>query len=601
MKDQGNTGHARTARLCRGAARVLGGSGRFLLAITLSVFLSFTPLETGRNSAGLPSFQRSEAMANPAIALPAGAALASLAAEIGISEAALYAGIGAVALGATGLTFLWKHDPTEGTITWDPNSAPMPGWKPWGELTPGEQQSFGYSQDEYAKQAIGWWALQYGLLETADNGNGLEPAPEPDPDTDPDGHSRWQKARNVMVALALGAGGVALNEALAPFADGIGASIKELLFGNKSQGGSYDGLGLTYGDTYRIGNVATDPVTFVYNSGFSFTTNDVTTTWNHNQWIALMTPYSNYPITWYVPITPTDYRTLNFTYSTVSGYTSWTAQTGSNAKWYGYNGSQIQSMGAGSFGIYLPFYSTPANYRTYLNAQYGGVYNFGNGITYQDGYMNGNAEHLGVDYGQMPDTPSGLTQNILNQNDYNNWITNYTVDAPDGSKRVVTVPSAFGGDDFESTYGEWVKVENDTNVIPIPDDQPLNPENPNPPNPTPDDFDSDLEQTVGDLLLQPFTQLFPFCLITDLRDLTQKISSAVYDDGLGTQAVENWNGTEVFVIPLEDFGIDGLDNLFFELQPVRDFGNLVRPWTTALFIVALLVGSFRFFLNRGGE
>lgn len=608
MNGARNTQPPHSARLSRGDRGGLCCVMTFfrgLVCVIVAFSIALLPLDAHFNS-GLENvcIQKSEAHANPAVIAGAGAALSALALELGISETALIAGICAVGVGATGLAF-YNSSRTD---------VALPGWKPWDDLTPQQKQDWvgqdGTSEDYYNQQ-IAWWALQAGILEQTPNG-GLQPTEEPDPSNDPNGHSNWQKARNVLIALAAGGGAVAFNEAVGPLVDNAAASIKEMLFGSDDvQLGSLD---IDYRGRYNIPLIDRH-VYFMTMAGspeYSNPTNPSETTkyrWSTNSWWAYFHNSSNYTYirTKYPGATmyeiPGDYEVNG----NVKFFRLTTYGQGGDLIFTFDSSNQIENIARVSSATSSMPNNDGGQYYNFMNANYAGGYRFkdsnGNTVaTYSNGTWTGNVLTEEIDYGQMSDTPSGITNNILNQTNLSNFYDTYTSDTPSDYKRALTVPANFNDPNYTPQYSDFVNVTPEDDITTIPSNEQLpspDPDNP----PTPDDqYQQDFGQTVGQLLSQPFNQLFPFCLIGDLYTLTQKIEAAIYpEDSLSTQDVVVLNGTSELVVPLDDFGVEGMDDIVLDLTPVLQFGNLVRPWTTAIFIVWLLVGTFRFFINRGGE
>lgn len=558
-----------------------------MICVLMSVLLSLVPLSvhvspvlsTLENSTHINvDVQKNEAIANPAF-VAAGAGLAALAAELGISEAALIAGICAIGVGATGLA-VYNAQGIDTTLP------PAPGFKPWDDLTPGEQEAWGSNDagntwpENYAKNAVGWWALKYGLLEIDENGDPQIPE-EPDPEEDPNGNSKWNKARNVISALAVTGGAVALNEALGPLVDNAAQTIKDILFGNPAD----DGLGLVYTLTADIDGV-TIPFTHAAPEGISV--------YNVSSWF-LYQPSGSYK-NYFNPYTTGE--TITFTLSQDGN--TWTSQpfpTRIDGASQRSNGTWTTTFLGGNY-IGFQFY----NGSVYaLNDSYCGQYVFDDYV-FQNGAWSVSPA-LDMQYGQMQDTPSGLPQAIYNNN-VNNFINNYTDPNVEGYTRALTVPDWMldGSGSQSPEYSDFVIVSPDEEITPIPDDQPLPGPGPTP-TPTPDEqYQEDFGQRVGQLLAQPFDQLFPFCLIGDLRRLCLMLGDAVYGESgeLNAQSIEVINGTETFVIPLDGFGLDDIE-IEFDLTPITVLAGITRPFMTALFITGILVGSFRFFLVRGGE
>lgn len=499
-----------------------------------------------------------KAHAIPPAAAAAGVGLAALAAELGISETVLMAGVVTVAAAGTGLAAYGVAEYTDTT------KAPAPGFKPWDDLSDEEKSVWGdvggsgvYAPETYQKNAIGWWAMKYGLLETGDGG-GLEPTPEPDPEQDPDGHSKWQKARNVMIALAVGGGAVAFNEAVSPFIDNLAGDIRGMLFGS-------DNLGLTNTQTNLLNGRYIDFATF-QNDQVSI-----------DGWAAMRVCNGVVEVVTNAA-NPCPMRLSGNTYFySYHNYLNWLNTSNGNI-------TTLPRSYIYSSGTHEDLYQF---YKYYLNPYWN--YDFSVG-TYTDGAFTGDYS-VDNDYGAMSDTPEELTDSVTNNNTYQTFVNNYTNTGTEGETRAVAIPGGIYGSNADevANYGDYVGVLSDSEVTPIPGDSPIQP----PAQPT--EFQTQYEEKVNQILSNPFDQLFPFCLIGDLNDLVDM----VHDAGSDADATV-LNGTSKIVIP---FLIPGMEPIDFEIDttPVSDLGHMVRPWTTALFVCGLLVGTFRFFLTRGGE
>lgn len=536
--------------------------------------------------------RKAEAIA-PAIPA-AGAALAALAAELGISETALIAGIAVTGVAATGLV-------AYGNAGTDTTLPPAPGFKPWDDLTPQEKQDW-VGQDgsalDYQKQTIAWWALQYGLLEQTPNGD-LEPTPEPDPQNDPDGNSRWNKLRNALIVLSVGGASVPLGEVVNAIADGLSDGIKGLLFSDDSLG-----LQSVYQNDCTVDGIEVRFSIADINQSFTYRNETYTATpTNWTNYYVDSQSTTNQRMVMYIPKYASTYYDFNMSIS--SGmYRSSIEEACLSI----YPLSMTVRANPSSISAWTPYW-TAQRYPSYLNAIYGGSYVFPNGAVYTSGaFTNTTGVLMDVDYGQLSDTPEGLTTNILNNNTYNNFINNYSDPGVDGYQRAITVPSSYGTAGYQPSYSDFVVVNPDENVTPLPDDEQLpspNPDNPDNPDTPTTEYEQDFGQKVGELLAQPFDQLFPFCLIGDLREFLEILEDAGFgsNDHNGMRALsdEPVNGIDVIRFDLTGFNLDGVDYFEIELTPIHDFAVGFRGIATSVFIIMLLIGTFRFFINRGGE
>lgn len=591
-----NTGECRTCSVTPVCGRAIL---RAVLCVTLSVSLAFIPLDIEVRNSDLSvldgvDIQRNEAQAFVPIGVGGAAAVG---AALGLTEAELAAGIAALCAAGAGV-YLYAQNPidTNGSITNWPTDQAWPGFQPWDDLTPQEKQDWVGTDgtvDDYWQQQLDIYSLNLGLWEYGNGGN-PEPTPEPD---DPDDKEKWFTKNNVITALATG-GAVALGTVASTLVDNAAGSLADLLFG-KSENSNL-GLSIDYvktvntaGRNYKFGYF--QGATYVYgNTTYQYAPGDwyvdkplVNSGIAHQYYYQVLNDGNNYNS---IPIDSINVTIGNDSYSRL-GYTRSNGAIGIPFVVYD-NGT----MGNGSG------YATTiilANER--LNAVYSGTYVFmdsgGNEVSrVANGIPSGTYTET-VDYNQLPGTPSQILNNVFNDQSYLNNVNNYS-DTGNDTKKAVQFPTTFSGSNNTPVYGDYVKTTPIEDITPIPDDAPIPTPGPGPSPEDPTQFQEDFGEEVARLLAQPFDQLFPFCLIGDLKIFTEKVSEAFTQGSSGRRAPTNYDR---LVIPLEDFNIDGLDNFEFDLLPMKDIGGLVKPWINALLVVALLVGSFRFFLNRGGE
>ena len=549
-------------------------------------------------------------------AIPAVAGAAALAAELGITTEALMTGVLAITAAGTGICLLnsangsgaslddlqWRSlwngsDVSDVSIDWNWDDA----FKDysigannvsWNDLSQAEKNMYG-TPAAYVQAQNASLLEDYQLIQNDGNG-GFEPTPEPDPEQDPDGNARWNKSRNTLTVLGVAGASVALDDAVGWLGETIGSGIHDLIFGTN------EGFGYTYNASYDVGT--TEPVTFISYPGFTYSSYS----FNSNDWYAVSI-YTADDVNkgiqnWMYPPAK-DNPTINFTLY-------------NQAYKYIYNDTSCVNLGVSTSGsksyngtrqtrIYVPRNSTSSSYTYYLNANYGGIYSFPNGQTYQNGAYSDPTLLTDVDYGQMTGTPDELATAVTNNNTWNTYINNATQDAPEGEKKAVVVPSNLDNID----YDDIVKDVQEEEITPIPDDEPVTPPNPNP-NPNPDfDFDDSFTDRVNQLLSNPFDQLFPFCLIGDLRDfffiimgqpqMAQRVDTSDMMQIQSDTPISELNGVHTLTIPLNDWGITGVDNIEFDLDPIHEIGHYVKVVVTVALIMGIVMYSFSFFLKRG--
>lgn len=579
----------------------------------LSLILAFTIC-----AAPFVDAKRADAIA-PAI--PAAAAAGALAAELGISVEALMTGLLAITAAGTGVYLMsssdgastlsdaeWRHLWGTGSDTSNPGYTENWGTdyekyklgngKSWDELTNDEQEQWG-TPAQYVQSQWLAYLLSNDLIQETGNG-GYEPTPEPDPENDPEGNSRWNESRNTLAALGIGGAAVALGDAVGWLGDVIGTGIHDFLFGSGNTVGS--GLGLLYTNDVTVDNVPVVFKSYSVNVNFNDNYGDFPIT---NSSFYFVNDVGNDPIFSVVQDGNTPTLTL-----TPNGGMTW-----QNAR------IDLGTVNQGTIKVSNGVASLYAGHRTYigstniygntgqvyLNANYGGTYQFSGGAVFSDGrFTDTTGVVQDLNYGQMVDTPQDLAESVVNNDNrvWQNYITNATNDAPEGEKKAVVIPDSLDN----VTYDDFVKDVPEEDITPIPDDEPLPTPDPNP-NPPDIDFEEGFTHRVNELLSNPFDQLFPFCLIGDMRDfffiimgqpqLAQRVDTS---NMLSTQSetpINELNGIHTLVIPLNDWGLDDVENIEFDLDPIHDVGHYVRLIITIVLIMGIVMFSMNFFLKRG--
>lgn len=571
---------------------MLRGALCFFLAVTIAFIpLDFRIATDFSPDSPVLEVQRNEAQAFAPVVAGGGAAVA---AALGITEAELATGLAITFAAGAGLYLYYSSN--NDLTTW-PTDQSWPGFKPWDDLTPQEKQNWvGQDGDvgDYWQQQIDLYSLNYGLWDYNSQGN-PEPTPEPE---DPDEKEKWFTKNNVVTALGTGAA-VGVGTIAQTLVNDAANGLADLLFG--SDVATNKGLGIDYVNTI---NTSSRSYQFGYWTGGTRTYNQWVYNVSGSDWV-FAERESNYIAYYDLALTTGSTTnsvsmssyTVEFTARTNSNeYSSFNFPSASNAFASYFNVYNDGTVGGGSGGRPSSFWYAKSR----LNASFAGTYVFKDTsgtetARYANGAASGNYTNS-VNYGQMQDTPAAITNNVLNSPSYVTNVNNYqNVDS--GNQKAAQIPTSFTGPNNTPTYADFVKTTPNEDITPIPDDEPI----PTPgPGPTPDEptqYQEDFGDEVSRLLSQPFDQLFPFCLIGDLRVFTEKINTAFTGTG-NRRAEPNY---EQLVIPLEEFNVDGLENITFNLTPLRGIAAIIKPWINALLVVALLIGSFRFFLNRGGE
>lgn len=592
--------HTAAAPRSRGSAAVRVARG--VLCMALSLIIAFVPVDVQIGASGArpldPAINSAlhvhESKAEALVPVAAGGA-AALAAAIGVSEAELVAGlIGILAVG-TGVS-MQTIDPNAFGAMWDSagnavsdlatntqqfsnqvyKDAVPPGYRGWDDLTSEEQAAYGTAAN-YARNC--WEDLSIQTELGYYNNGGIEPTPEPD---DPDKKKKWQKGRNILTVLGLG-GAVAAGEAVGWLADSLADGVKQFLFGASD-------LGLKYEQKTSING---EEVLFVTASPHVNNQNI-----NYNNWI-----WGSYGIyTTAEGLTQQFNSKADGTYPTVvvnaasnnTPYMSFTFQFGTRGGYmarYRVNGAYV----GGAYFASSGWRNTTTAYgdeelRNFLNADYGGVYEFPNGSRYSQGTWVGTIPETDVQYGQILGTPNDVVRNILDAAALKNAMNAYE-DVGDGTKRAVVLPDYYvnpqnqPAGDVTVNYQDWIQTKPSEQVEPVPDDKPVDPSTVNP---VPGwNFPSELNDAIENLGTNSLGQLFPFCLITDLKRLTDMVTTSV--GGSGDYSKIN--------VGLSDFGVDGMNNMELDLTPILSLGNLCRPVWNLVFLVALVAESIRYFLK----
>lgn len=660
---RGNT-RARTPA-CRGRARLfsrLMGEFRPLLCVALSLMLACLPLDIAVRhpldvSAGYGDIQGkespfgleveiSEAHAFVPLAAGGAAAVGAGAAAAGISTESLILGVSAVLAAGTGIYLasgfrdsqdtwgglwdgsggvneqIWENNRTE---NWDEdyqNGKFIPdAWrdgKTWNDLSDEEKEAYGnpaaWNMGILTAAAVvtGTWN---NYFQNGDDG----PEFNEDPPEDPEEAAKWWKFRNVMAALGVSGGAVALGEAASLLGGAAGDALHKLLFGDGTTAGNAASLHLKLQQPALVGGVQ---VPFMYSSGLSYEYGTVNAFIDSGSWYAFGRTSTS----------ARDYLYSVATRSTDSGITYYGSTPAkvtykkprSDSNFYNVVSFEIEPDTPYRIGI------ADGNY--FSSGAYSYLGNWSNGITawanmsftgeyvfldenetivgkLNNGIISDGFTWMPAQYGQMEGTPDELASAITNVNNWNNYITNNSGDV-DGNTKAIVMPGVFTGADGEPVYQDYLQETPTEDVTPIPDDGPLPDTDPDPdpdpePNPNPgtnEDFPKDYAQRVQELLAQPFDQLFPFCLIGDARMFFDKLSG-VFEDENGVLAVQDddANDYKTLSIDLSGFNVEGLEDFEIDLSALKDLGNMVRGPFTAAYAWFLLYGTFRFFLVRGGE
>lgn len=624
----GRAGHAtRRARCSHQASRSVAGSFRrackvglcFVLAAALALVpLDFKIIDVGdskhSNKLGL-EVQESEAHA--IVPVVAGGAAVAAAAELGISAEVLYLGTAALIAGATGylvtsdsfqnmtsdLKTQWDrlfdgHDLSD--MTNDNNygdgytdgSLQVGGTPLWDDLSSDEKAKFG-TPAAYVQGTWDGLEAQVGLLQETGGGD-WEPTPSGDGDP-------LSKLKNAIKIIGVTGGAVAVGEAAQALGDAVAGGIKGLLFGDGNA--TNGGLNVAYTGTYTFADkdfvfVTVSASNVVKSGNYSYF--NVPNGWVfYNDMFANRKPYLIYP------------RVMEGTNSYPS-YVDATIRNNSNI-WSSYVNGDFYSIvlntetGLWDHGSGSGYSANFTRDRIFLNAIYGGKYIFPDNV-YQNGKWDTAILPTDVDYGQLEQTPDQITQYITgDQPTFISNVNNYENTAPDGQKYAVTMPSGYGDTAIQPDFSTFVQPMPETQVSPVPDtkpdDQPITPD-PKPDDPTPPegdwDFPKELDDAMKNLGEGAFGNLFPFCLVVDIQHLSDKLAtSAGFGQTRGGLLMAQGSRAQFseVVLPLSDFGIEGVDDLVLDCEPVFRLGLLMRSWWTILLMASLIAESVRYFLK----
>lgn len=624
----GRAGHAtRRARSLLQASRSVSGSLRHgfkvCTCVVLAVTLALVPLDFKIVNVGDSKHSDKlglEVQGSEAHAVVPLAGAAALAAELGISTEALLAGFTAIVAGTTGYVLAesgWADMASSTTSDalgrlLDPNAdlgnmddAANYGevwdkWSPdgrsWDDLSTNEKAKYGTPAAWVSNQWDSTF-LAAELLQTT-TGGGFEPSPDPGGDKS----GPWQKIRNALTILGVGAASIPLSEAAQALGALCGDGLHDLLFrdNRNTDNGS---LNLTYANVRYIGGL---PVQMAYIP------------------ISYSSTYANFQTTnWSLAMIGAPSQTASYNFAFVNGGGS------------GYSDSDSRN----STTVTMKQVSASDNYYTYVNRSFpvsyyylfttgkwdknsnmsgttgnkvvgiGGIYYINS--AYQFGYVfkdstntevarfdgtnwTGEVTEEQVEYGQITGTPNDVARNVLDQNGLVDALYGQEQPGTDGRRRAITIPSGMTtpgtGLQPDSSWDTFTNPVPEGEVAPLPDDAPVNPDDPvpTPPEPpTPDwDFPKELNDAIEALGTEGFGTLFPFCLVVDIKNLVEVVNSNI-----------NESGSETISIPLTDFEIPNTEDLDLDFAWLISLGALARPWWTVLIAGVLIAESVRYFLK----
>lgn len=580
-------GEAPAARGRGGAVGVVRAS----LCVLLSLSVAFAPVDFGIDTKGFAEIRRSEAQAILPAVPAAGAAVVAAAAEMGITAEALQLAIVAGLAATTGYVVannmesldgaswgrLWDGSDV-GDMTDDDNYADgyvngelgVAGSKTWGDLSADEKAKYGTPAAYVQGQ---WTALDmaYGLIE--ETGGGFQPTEPPEEDSG----KFWTK-RNVLALLATG-GAVALGEVAGAFGDMAGQKLHEWLFGDGE-----DALGIDYTrNVYLNGKLIRYGL--FYGDGVN---TEICPVINH--YTSRNKDYAQY-------ILPYGMASLEFTEST----DKWILRCFSPGSRYEIDGyGNVKTYETSSVGVLLNYSNLTSiegfdqsRKECWLNIEYGGTYEIGS-ARFDNGVLTGFDSNT-VNYGQLASTPVEIPETITNPQTWITTINNYQNDTgSQDEKRAVVVPSISPGVGEE--YSDFVQTRTETDIETVPDDGPADTDKPvKPDEPEVPDYGAAIVQ----LFELPMRELFPFCLMTDLKDYIERLQGLTGSrDGLSVQAADDYTR---LVVPLGAFGVGGLANLELDLTWLAQVGGMVRPFSRYLIVLGLLYVTINFFLKAGGK
>lgn len=514
-----------------------------------------------------------QAKANPAIAVPWLVAAASAA---GLTLEQFAFGMTAIIAGTTGIALA-------GSAEWHnyPDFTPdarlrhwnTPGWKDWDDLTSEEKINLGVTDNwDYYLRWLQSYALYYGLITTEQTN------PDPDNNEPPeDININPELVRNIRL-LVLSTGGLALAD------QRIDTTKSDYLFGAQN-------LNIPYHDQLILdGYVINFAVENYPQPSFDKWFLDYGTIGVNEYLYTFGTPndeYLNLPVTC---------SNISSSLGLVDENNLYMQRLGNDGIDYRIRGFNYRNNSTTpsitNFNNYNSFNvvgtRNNSNFLKRLNALYAGTYIFNtpNGsATFTNNHLETNLPNSrNIEYGQYPDTPEELKENVPSMVQLNQYLSNVDNGLPEGQSYYITMPNL---NEIENpSYDDFVQVRNDNEVSTDPDN-PINP-NPNPDDTLTPPSDEDFRQRFSRIIAQPFEAAFPFCLIEDARQLFIKLDASA-------------NAEPDFTVdlPLQDFNVDGANELEIDASDLSVIGGYVKIVINILWVSVLIGFAYRLFLKRG--
>lgn len=570
---------------------------RFIICVVLSVSLvvSLIPFDSPVSNENADAF------------VPAAGAAVAAGAALGLSDVAVVLGaIGMVSLGV-GMTWstqeMMQHvqdgvmDETayaSDAVDWREHGINVPSW---GDLTNTQQGEFNGSAWQY-DSAI-WMKMMMDLygMDLSDLGGGGD-------DPDPNQNKKW----NFLKAFAT-------SGAVVPMADTaliLGSAMFSSLFGSNGEnmGIMPVNQGTLNGKPWWTARFSYPSATGILDNGQTFTTQVILP----DKW-SYMIKLEEYrgaikELDWIGFIVPTDTNYYNFIFTeNTNGYKFYRYErigsSNPTERIYVYDESQDQFYErSADLGVtwqslnnlnvgrnVISENGTTSIYDVYLNADYVGQYKIYSGGTLANTFYKGSSSNYQVGnsvlYGQLSDFPSQLANAIYNADNqaYQQGLAEMQPETQ-GNELVVTNPYASGATSVD--WQDFVQEETEGSAQPLPDETPTDQPYPTPEEqPTQPDYANRIER----ILELAFSNVFPFCLINDIRLLSNRVVMA------GGQADFSVD------IPLDSFGLQNVSVITLDANHPEtgggliEVGNMTRPFFNILLVALLLGFSIKLFLR----
>lgn len=545
----------------------------------------------------------------PAIAVPA----ATIAAELGISEVALMTGIAALLGAGLGIAVdtsgIAESIDANGGIDLEEYNTHYQKWKDmgvdipqWNELPTNEQLDWGWAW-KYDQ------AVWLGLLSKW----GINWDPD---DPDPNNNNRNNKAWNAIKAL--GKSGAAISAAV--LGGVVGAEMGKKYFG-PNDGSAGSGVGMSLINKATVDGKEL-PMMLFYTPDYyvdvisgNNTYQEIRDGFDADQWmiwgyveiyngISVMRQQFYFMYDTYKANTPLDLVLSNnkWTYNIPFRINNANFRQGSglysveDGTWeQGGYGVVAESGSVGTFTTYDG--GTISRYYTIgINPLYRGGWNLksgGNTVgTIDSSGVTGVDLVNNIQYGQLADYPSELAESVgfSDPQSFQDGWDNLAENVPEGYTGTISNPFYEGN--YQPVWQDYYQTTPSKQVQPVPDTQPGTEPLPEPEEQPSTETEPDYSERLNNIADLVFEQLFPFCLINDIKRISDKVVLAG-----STQADFSID------LPLTAFGIDGVNTLRLDANHPNtgggliEIGNYTRPMFNFVLIAVLLGLSIKLFLR----